>query len=283
MFSKLNLIKSKSILIKSGLPGADWVMNPYNGCLYGCMYCYAAQMARWKHPDEEWGSYLDVKINAPEILKIELAKLEKKRKTKNLGSIFFSSVTDPYVGLEVKYRLTRKCLEVLADFGYEGEIGIQTKSPLVVKDISVLKRLRNVNVGLTVTTLDDKVSRFMEVTAPPVSARIKALEELHREGIETYAFVGPILPYFTAKKDKLAELLDKLEEVGVGEVWFEHINLNSNIRSHLYKFLKEKLPELIPYFDKANTKEYRDELDKVIYGLMKKRKMKMALAKIIHH
>lgn len=224
-----------------------------------------------------------MKINAPEILKSELARLEKRRKTKDLGSIFFSSVTDPYVGLEVKYKLTGKCLEALADFGYEGEISIQTKSPLVTKDIDILKRLKNVSVGLTVTTLDDQVSRFMEVTAPPVSERIKALEKLHKEGIETYAFVGPILPYFTAKSDKLKELLDKLEEVGVGEVWFEHINLNTRIRSHLYEYLKKKSPELIPYFEKAGTKEYRQELDEVIYGLMKERKMKMALAKIIHH
>lgn len=280
---KINLIKAKSILTKSGLPGADWVINPYNGCLFGCSYCYAAQMARWKHPNEEWGSYLDVKINAPEILKIELEKLEKRRKTKNLGFVFFSSVTDPYVGLEVKYRLTRKCLEVLADFGYEGEIGIQTKSPIITKDIDILKRLKNASIGFTLTTLDDKVSRFMEVTAPPVSARTKALEELHKEGIKTYAFIGPILPYFTARKDKLKELLDKLEEVGVSEVWFEHINLNSKIKADLYDFLNEKAPDLIPYFDKARTNDYREELDKIIYGLMKDRKMKMALAKIIYH
>lgn len=154
---------------------------------------------------------------------------------------------------------------------------------MVVKDIDVLKRLKNVNIGFTVTTLDDKVSRFMEVTAPPVSARIKALEELHKQRIETYAFVGPILPYLTARKDKLKELLDKLEEIGVSEVWFEHINLNTNIRSRLYNFLNKKAPELIPYFDKANTNEYREELDKIIYGLMKEGNMKMGLAKIIHH
>lgn len=280
---KINLIQAKSILTKSGLPGADWVVNPYNGCLYGCMYCYAAQIARWKHPDEEWGSYLDVKLNAPEILKKELEKLEKKLKTKNFGFIFFSSVTDPYVGPEVKYRLTRKCLEVLADFGFEGEIGIQTKSPLIVKDMDILKRLKNVNIGFTVTTLNDEVSRFIEVTAPPISVRIKALEELHKAGIETYAFVGPILPYFIARKDKLKELLDRLEETGVGEVWFEHINLSSKIKARLYDFLKKKSPELIPYFEKAGTKEYREELDKIIYDLMNGRKIKMGLGKVIHH
>lgn len=170
-------MKNSTILTKSGLPGSDRVINPYNGCLFGCMYCYASQIARWKHPDEEWGTYLDVKTNAPELLKKELEKLEKKLKTKNFGSIFFSSVTDPYVGMEAKYRLTRKCLEVLADFGYSGEIAIQTKSPLVARDIDILKKLKKVVVGFTVTSLDDKVSRFLEVKAPPISHRIKTLKK----------------------------------------------------------------------------------------------------------
>jgi len=126
---KINEITAKSVFTKSGLPGSDWVINPYNGCLFGCMYCYAAQIARWKHPTEQWGSYLDVKLNAPEVLARELTALEKRRNTKDFGSVFFSSVTDPYVGLEAKYRLTRKCLQVLADFGYQGLVAVQTKSP----------------------------------------------------------------------------------------------------------------------------------------------------------
>jgi len=144
MNPKVNLVKAKSVFIKSGLPGSDWVINPYNGCSFGCMYCYAAQIARWKHPDEVWGTYLDIKINAPELLKKELDQLEKKLGGKNFGSVFLSSVTDPYVGMEAKYQLTRKCLEVLADYGYEGSVSIQTKSPLVTKDVDVLKRLKDV-------------------------------------------------------------------------------------------------------------------------------------------
>ena len=220
MALKINIIEAKSIFTKSGLPGSDWVINPYNGCLFGCMYCYAAQIARWKHPDEKWGTYLDVKINAPILLKEELTKLEKRLKTKNFGSVFFSSVTDPYVGMETKYQLTRKCLEVLADFGYEGNVSIQTKSPVVTKDIDVLKRIKDKTVGFTVTTLDDKVSRFLEVMAPPVSSRIKALKELHDVGISTYAFIGPILPHFTSDEKKINGILDKLQEVGVTEVLF---------------------------------------------------------------
>ena len=91
------------------------------------------------------------------------------------------------------------------------------------------------------------------------------------------------MPYFTAKKDKLKELLDKLEEVGVEEVWFEHINLSSKIKSRLYDFLQEKAPELIPYFDKASTKEYCEEVDEMILDLMKGRNLRMGMGKIIRH
>lgn len=172
---KINELQAKSVLTKSGLPGTDWVINPYNGCLFGCMYCYAAQIARWKHPTEQWGSYLDVKLNAPALLREELTKLEKRLKTKDFGSVFFSSVTDPYLGLEAKYRLTRDCLQVLADFGYQGLVSVQTKSPLVTRDIDVLVRLKNASVGFTITSLDDKISAFLEVMAPPISYRLKAL------------------------------------------------------------------------------------------------------------
>src|SRR3989344_635738 len=140
MVPKINELTAKTVFTKSGLPGSDWVINPYNGCLFGCMYCYAAQIARWKHPSEQWGTYLDVKTNAP---------------------------------------------EVLANFGYEGAIAIQTKSPLVTKDIGVLERFKNVTVGFTITSLDDKISQFLEINAPTVTSRIKALKELHDNNIST--------------------------------------------------------------------------------------------------
>ena len=283
MSLKINSIKAKSVFTKSGLPGSDWVINPYNGCLFGCQYCYAAQVARWKHPGEEWGNFLDVKINAPEILKKELEKLEKRLETKNLGSVFFSSVTDPYVGMEAKYQLTRQCLEVLVDFGYEGNISLQTKSPLVVKDIEVLKKLKDVSVGFTVTTLDDNVSKFLEVMAPPVSSRIKALKQLHDAGISTYAFIGPILPYFSNNASKMNDLLDELQKVGVSEVWFEHINLSPKIKERLFTYLKKESPELITDFNKADTMEYRDKLEKIIHKAMEGRNLKMGLDKVIYH
>lgn len=280
---KLNLVEAKSILIKSGLPASDWVVNPYNGCIFGCMYCYAASIARWKHPHDTWGSYLDAKMNASEVLYAELRKLFNKFKTKDFGSIFFSSVTDPYVGFEVKYQLTRKCLEVLADFEYEGKISIQTKSPLVTRDVDVLKRLKNATIGFTITALDDKVAQFLEVSAPKSSERIKALKKLHDQGLSTYAFIGPILPYFTTIEQKIDELLDKLQEVGVQEVWFEHLNLKGCIKSRLYEYLRQEDPQMISYFDRTLDRSYREELDQVIHRCMKGRPFKMGFEKVIFH
>jgi len=283
MTVKITEIEAKSILIKTNLPGSDFVVNPYNGCSFGCVYCYAAQIARWRNPGQEWGSFVTVKTNCSELLKSELVKMSEKRQSKNFGSIFFSSVTDPYLGLEAKYELTRKCLLALTDFGYEGKISIQTKSPLVTRDIDILKRFKDVAIGFTVTTLDDKVSQFLETQAPPVSSRIKTLKELHQSGIPTYAFIGPILPYFAAKPEKFKEILDKLEEVGVAEVWFEHLNLSPLTKSRLYNFLQKEAPDLVAYFDQANTGEYRNKLEKIIQELMKGRNLRLGLGKVIHH
>ena len=279
----INEIEAKSILIKSGLPASDWVINPYNGCPFACSYCYAASIARWKHPGKTWGTFLDVKINAPQLLKHELNKLEKKHKNKDFGSIFFSSVTDPYNGMEAKYKLTRQCLQVLLDFNYQGSISILTKSPLVTEDINLFKQFKNIEVGMTITGLDDNVSRFLEVYAPPVTSRIKALKELSDNHINTYAFVGPIVPYFINNEQKIKEIIDKLESVGVKTIWFEHLNLNSKIKARLDDYLKKESPKLIKEFENFDTKEYRDKLNKIIYQEMTDRKMKLGYQEVIYH
>ena len=280
---KIKEIKAELILIPSKLPGADWVINPYVGCSFGCQYCYAVFIGRWKHPGEKWGSFVDVKINAHELLEKKLNSLKKRKKSKDFGKIFFSSVTDPYLGLEAKYKITWKCLQVLVDFGYQGNVSILTKSPLVTRDIDLFKKLKRITVGLTVTTLQDRVVRFLEGNAPPASARIKALKKLNDNNISTYAFVGPLLPYFTARKEKLNQLFSELKKVGVKEIWLEHINLNPKIKNRLFKYLKKEAPELIPEFQKADTQEYRNKLEKIVKEALKGKGFKIALDKIIYH
>lgn len=276
-------IQAKSILSKTGLPDCDWVINPYIGCRFGCKYCYAAFVGRFHHPDDQWGSYVDVKINAPDLLRTELTRKLKDKKRKDIGIIFMSSVTDPYQGLEAKYKITRKCLQVFVDFKYEGEIGILTKSSLVVRDIDVFKQLKNIEVGLTVTSTGDPISKYLETYASPHEDRIEALEKLHKAGIKTYAFVGPLLPHFVWMKDELRTLLNQLKNAGVSYIYLEHINLSRYIRERLFKHLAQDYPEELEKFKLAQSTEYRKQLDRLLNKLVKKVGLKVAYQKAIYH
>jgi len=174
---------AKSILSPSRI--YPWVINPYTGCQHGCSYCYARFMKRVTGHKEPWGGFVDVKINAPDLLRVEIQK--KKR-----AGVWLSGVCDPYQPLEKKYRLTRQCLEILAQ--HEWPVIIQTRSPLVLRDMDIIRNARDVEVGLSVTTADDSIRKLFEPDAPPIPDRIHALEELHNAGIRTYAMIAPVLP-----------------------------------------------------------------------------------------
>src|SRR3972149_7495290 len=179
-------VKVKSILTKTGIPGIDYCINPYVGCAHGCKYCYAMFMKRFTAHTEAWGSFVDVRINAPEVLLKQIKREDKS------GNIIISSVTDPYQPVEGKYRLTRQCLEVLLPYPFS--ISILTKSPLVLRDIDLFKKFSDIEVGVTITTDDEKIRKIFEPHAPPIGARINAIKTLHDSGIKTYAFIGPVLP-----------------------------------------------------------------------------------------
>jgi DNA repair photolyase len=176
---------ARSVLSKSGIPGVDYCINPYVGCSHGCRYCYATFMKRFTGHREPWGRFVDVKVNAAAVLKREIGREAK-------GHVLLSSVTDPYQAAEARYQLTRACLEVLLSRPFS--VGILTKSPLVLRDIDLLKRFQDMEVGLTITTDREEVRKIFEPHAPPIAARIQALKTLQENGIKTYVFIGPILP-----------------------------------------------------------------------------------------
>jgi len=175
----------KSILSKSGIPGVDYCLNPYVGCAHGCKYCYATFMKRFTGHTEPWGTFVDIKMNAPEVLQRQLKRTAR-------GYVMLSSVTDPYQPLEERYRLTRRCLEILLK--HQFPVGILTKSPLVLRDLDLLRQFDDIEVGMTITTEDDRIKKIFEPQAPPIAARIQALKEIHDQRISTYAFIGPLLP-----------------------------------------------------------------------------------------
>ena len=190
-------VYARSILSKSQV--FDYVVNPYIGCRHNCVYCYARFMRRFTGHKEPWGEFVDAKINAPALLKREINK-------KPLGRVWVSGVCDPYQPLESNHRLTRKCLEILAEYGWP--ITVQTKSPLVSRDIDLLRRSNKIEVGLSVTTADDGIRKLFEPGAPPIKKRIEALEELHLAGIRTYAMIAPMLPGAEALADQLSDRVD---------------------------------------------------------------------------
>lgn len=280
---KVKEVEAKSILQRSGLPDADWVVNPYTGCRFACKYCYAVFVGRFKHPNEEWGNYVDVKTNAAELLRSELTKLLKDKRKKDVGSILLSSVTDPYQGLEAKYKLTRQCLEVLVEMGYEGSVGILTKSHLVLRDVKLFKKLKNIKVGLTVTSTGDPISKYLEKFASPNEKRIEALKKLHQEGIKTYAFVGPFLPHFVFLGRQMEKLLKALKVSGVSFIYLEHLNPSPYIRDRLFSYLQKDYPEELEKFKRAQTPEYRQKLDEMLERLVKKLNLSVVHQKPIYH
>jgi DNA repair photolyase len=187
----------KEVLAKSVLSPSKvytYVVNAYTGCQHGCSYCYARFMKRVTGHREPWGEFVDVKVNAPDLLRVEIKK--KKR-----GTVWVSGVCDAYQPLEARYQVTWKCLQIL--IRNDWPVVVQTRSPLVLRDLDLLKQGSDVEVGLTITTADDAMRKLFEPHAPSINDRIKALDELHTAGIRTYAMIAPMLP----GAEGLAELL----------------------------------------------------------------------------
>jgi len=187
-------IEAKSILNVSKIH--DYCVNPYTGCEVGCVYCYAALfMRRYSGHSEPWGEFVDVKVNAPALLAKQIVKAKR-------GTIWFASVCDPYQPLEERYALTRRSLEVLV--GHDFPVEIQTKSARVRRDLDVIRRIPDVEVGFTIATDDETIAGMFEPRASPVGERVEVLREFKAAGVSTFAFAGPLLP---GNPERLAALL----------------------------------------------------------------------------
>lgn len=188
---------------------SSWYINPYVGCSLGCTFCFASHRGAWSRslqglPEVPWGAWIDVKVNAAQVLAAEVQSAQA-------GVVRMSPViTDPYLGAERKYRITRQCLEILQPTPFEPMV--LTRSPLVLRDLDILQRCNRPRVGFSVPTEDDGVRRAVEPGAPPIEARIQALQELKAKGLETFAMVRPILLRDAkALADLLAPVVDVVE------------------------------------------------------------------------
>ena len=211
---KIKEISSKSILSSSKV--YDYVVNPYVGCQHGCSYCYARFMKRFTGHKELWGDFVDVKINAVDLLNKEI---ERKKK----GTVWVSGVCDPYQPLEAKYKLSRKCLDILMQKDWP--VVIQTRSPLVLRDIDIFKESRKIEVGLSITTSNDEIRKVFEPNAPSIMERLRTIESLHQNGIETYVMIAPILP---EAENLIRMLAGKVDYIIIDRMNYHHADMIYN-------------------------------------------------------
>ena len=242
-------INVNNYLTKSNLPASDYVINPYVGCPHGCKYCYASFMKRFTGHTEDWGTFVDIKKCDKQI---SLKRISKK-------NVFLSSVTDCYNLLEEKYKLTRNILEQLV--ASDCYLSISTKSKLILRDIDLLKQIKNLSVSMSINTLDEDFRKDMD-NAGTIKERLDALKKLHNNGIYTVLFMSPIFPYITEWK----EIIEKSKDF-IDEYWFENLNLRGSYKTYILNYIKEKYAN---YYDKyvdiyiKNNKDYWIDLSNKI-------------------
>ncbi len=207
--------RAKTIFRKTKIPGADYVVNQYVGCEHNCTYCYARFMCKWKKHGS-WGSWVEIKENAPELVK-----------TRINGTVYMSSVSDPYQPIEKKEYLTQR---VLLSMDKNTSLSILTKSELVTRDTDIFRAFKNIEVGLTINFLPK------EFEIQNQEKRINALKLLNEHGIKNYCFISPVIPELVDVTEIIKETMAFTDAY-----WIEMLNLKA---AGLAKtILEEKYPE----------------------------------------
>ena len=247
-------VECRTVLNKSGL--TDYAVNCYTGCGHGCVYCYARFASRFSHPGEPWGSFVDVKINAPDILAREAAR-------KRTGMVFLSSVCDGWQPLEEKYRLTRSCLEILLHHGFP--VSVLTKSKLAGRDLDLLADCKDGEFGVTVTTFDESLRQIFEPGSSPSMERLGVLRDASSRRIRTYAFLGPLLPGLTDGEENLSRLLEAVDDCGIDYFLLDRLNPRWGVWASLREVLDKHFPHLTRayrriLYDGRTRNEYSERL-----------------------
>lgn len=239
---------SKNIITKSKLPDTDYVINNYVGCNHGCIYCYAEFMKRFTNHTEKWGEFLDVKkFNEEKFVKY-LKKINSDKK------ILMSSVTDPYNPYEIKYKSTRNILKLFIQANNEHiHLEILTKSLLIFRDIDLLKKIKNITVGISLNTLNDNLRRQIEPCAGSIKSRIEILKKLKGENIPVYLFISPIFPMLTQLEEIIATCKDTVDFI-----YFENLNLRGRYKKIILDFISKNFPKYNQLYQDIYTKNKKE-------------------------
>jgi DNA repair photolyase len=232
----------------SGMP-FRWSLNPYRGCVHGCHYCYA----RATHPylglnaDDDFSTRIVVKSNMPEVLRQELGRRSWTRERVAIGT-----ATDAYQPCEGRYRLTRRCLEALREYGTP--VSIVTKSTLILRDLDLLTELAKspgATVYFTITSLDDALWRLIEPGTPPPLKRLKVMRRLSDAGVPCGVFLAPILPGITDTVASIEAVAAAAKAHGAASFGSAVLRLAPQVKEHYLAFVSETFPDLLPRYERA--------------------------------
>jgi DNA repair photolyase len=216
-------------------------------------------MQRFHPHAEPWGAFVDVKINAVEVLKWQLRRAEP-------GEVFLSSACDGWQPIEADFRVTRRCCELLLERGFS--LNALTKSALIMRDFDLF-RGQSVRVGVTITTLNDRLATLWEPGADKVDERLRVIEAARRERLKTSIMFGPLLPFLSDSQDSLDALFQRAAGADVDSIWVDAMNPRPRVWPAVAELLREHFPDLLPryrkvLFDQRPRAEYLAALRKRI-------------------
>lgn len=249
---RINRIKAKSILNKH--KNGHYTLNQYIGCEFACKYCYSSYLSNMIKEDNScWGDYVYIKENAVELLKKELGRIKLNYQG---PEIMMSSASDPYQWVENKEKLTQNILKTFIEYRFNGLLRITTKSPLILRDLDLIKEIKNKIVSVSIAHNNDKIKNLLEPNVPNITSRFSILEKFNKENVETCVFLAPLLPYYENNMNELEDLLKKIKNVGTNQVVASFLNVYSNMDRYKNLFKNSKKGKEI-YIDKADDIKYK--------------------------
>jgi len=258
-------IQCKTILNRSKMEFSDYTLNAYQGCVFGCSYCYVPVMrARRGQIDEtRWGGWVQVKVNAPDVLRRQMLRVEPHER------ISIGTATDSWQPLEKRYEISRRILQELAH--YPNPVHVLTRSPLLIRDIDVLTRIENLKVGVSLPSFDEDVRRVFEPDAPAFAGRVNLVRRLVDAGLHVSLFFCPILYGVMDNTESIRDYARRASELGVRRIIWDTLNYTEMLwKPHLgllQEYRKLKHAPLRPSLTRAELKREMQRWSRE-YGLV---------------
>ncbi|HEY6779395.1 MAG TPA: radical SAM protein [Thermoleophilaceae bacterium] len=233
--------------VPGGRFGFNWTINPYRGCTHACVFCFARSTHTYLdlNAGRDFEREIVVKVNTPELVRRELGRESWKRDLVALGTN-----TDPYQWVESRYKMMPAILEALEQANTP--VSVLTKSPLVMRDVEIFARMAKklpISVNLSVPTLDEEAWRATEPHTPSPLARLDAVAELRRRGIDSGVLIAPLMPGINDSPEQVAPIVERAKAAGASFLGGVALHLRGEVKDVFFGWLKEKRPDLLPRYE----------------------------------